>query len=149
MNRRKAVKCIATLASATITKQAMAAEASKPNKGEKPSKDPFAEIGPYPSAMLPSGVRSRFVDNINGLRMHVLEAGYEEKNRPGVLLLHGFPELAYSWRRVMAKMPTYYIMDLADSMAETVAKYMPSASDIAVNDWLPDNELVVYPEEFR
>jgi pimeloyl-ACP methyl ester carboxylesterase len=33
--------------------------------------------------------------------MHVLEAGYEEPGRPLVLLLHGFPELAFSWRRVM------------------------------------------------
>jgi pimeloyl-ACP methyl ester carboxylesterase len=33
--------------------------------------------------------------------MHVLEAGSEVKGRPGVVLLHGFPELAYSWRKVM------------------------------------------------
>jgi pimeloyl-ACP methyl ester carboxylesterase len=46
-------------------------------------------------------VRSRFVNGINGLRMHVLEAGYEGGSRPGILLLHGFPELAYSWRKVM------------------------------------------------
>src|SRR3977135_3683503 len=51
--------------------------------------------------VLPSGIRSRFVDNINGLRMHVLEAGFETKGRACVLLLHGFPELAYSWRKVM------------------------------------------------
>ncbi|MGN6117539.1 MAG: alpha/beta fold hydrolase [Nitrobacter sp.] len=51
--------------------------------------------------VLPAGVRSRFVDGINGLRMHVLEAGFETKGRPCVLLLHGFPELAYSWRKVM------------------------------------------------
>ena len=38
---------------------------------------------------------------INGLDMHVLEAGYETPGRPAVLLLHGFPELAYSWRKVM------------------------------------------------
>ena len=50
---------------------------------------------------LPAGVRSRFVDDINGLRMHVLEAGFETGGRPCVLLLHGFPELAYSWRKVM------------------------------------------------
>jgi pimeloyl-ACP methyl ester carboxylesterase len=31
----------------------------------------------------------------------VLEAGFEEKGRPCLLLLHGFPELAYSWRKVM------------------------------------------------
>ena len=56
---------------------------------------------PYPPEWLPKGIRSRFVAGMNGLRMHVLEAGYEEDNRPGILLLHGFPELAYSWRNVM------------------------------------------------
>src|ERR671916_551858 len=50
---------------------------------------------------LPAGIRSRFVKNINGLSMHVLEAGFEIKGRPCVLLLHGFPELAFSWRKVM------------------------------------------------
>jgi len=59
------------------------------------------ELEPYPSGWLPDGVRSRFVNNINGLRVHVLEAGYETANRPALLLLHGFPELAYSWRNVM------------------------------------------------
>jgi pimeloyl-ACP methyl ester carboxylesterase len=33
--------------------------------------------------------------------MHVLESGFEAPGRPAVLLLHGFPELAYSWRKVM------------------------------------------------
>ncbi|MEZ5935494.1 MAG: alpha/beta fold hydrolase [Alphaproteobacteria bacterium] len=50
---------------------------------------------------LPEGIRSRFVDDINGLRMHLLEAGFETGERPLVLLLHGFPEIAYSWRKVM------------------------------------------------
>jgi pimeloyl-ACP methyl ester carboxylesterase len=54
-----------------------------------------------PDIPLPKGIRSRFVDDINGLRMHVLEAGYETGGRPCVLLLHGFPELSYSWRKVM------------------------------------------------
>ena len=31
--------------------------------------------------------------------MHVLEAGHGKQ--PKVLLLHGFPELAYSWRKIM------------------------------------------------
>jgi pimeloyl-ACP methyl ester carboxylesterase len=52
-------------------------------------------------APLPPGIRFRYVQNINGLTMHILEAGFETRNRPCVLLLHGFPELAYSWRRVM------------------------------------------------
>jgi pimeloyl-ACP methyl ester carboxylesterase len=51
---------------------------------------------------LPQGIRSRFVDGINGLRVHVLEAGHETPGRPCLLLLHGFPELAYSWRHVMS-----------------------------------------------
>jgi pimeloyl-ACP methyl ester carboxylesterase len=54
-----------------------------------------------PAIPLPSGIRSRFVEGVNGLRMHVLEAGFESKGRPCLLLLHGFPELAYSWRKVM------------------------------------------------
>ena len=54
-----------------------------------------------PDLPLPPTIRSRIIDNINGLQMHVLEAGFETKGRPCVLLLHGFPELAYSWRKVM------------------------------------------------
>ena len=49
--------------------------------------------------LLPNGIRSRFLSHINGLRVHILEAG--KCGAPGLLLLHGFPELAYSWRRVM------------------------------------------------
>jgi len=55
----------------------------------------------YGQSTLPAGVRSRFVSDINGLTMHVLEAGFETRDRPCVLLLHGFPELAYSWRKVL------------------------------------------------
>ena len=58
-------------------------------------------IGPLPAASLPPGIRSRFVENVNGLRMHVLEAGYETPGRPALLLIHGYPELAYSWRKIM------------------------------------------------
>ena len=54
---------------------------------------------------LPNGIRSRFVNGVNGLKMHILEAGFEDNDglgqRPCLLLLHGFPELAYSWRKVM------------------------------------------------
>jgi len=60
-----------------------------------------APIGPLTARVLPPGIRSRFIDGVNGLRMHVLESGYEAPGRPGILLIHGFPELAYSWRKVM------------------------------------------------
>ena len=55
----------------------------------------------YGKSTLPSGIRSRFVKDVNGLTIHILEAGFEGEDRSCVLLLHGFPELAYSWRKVM------------------------------------------------
>ena len=55
----------------------------------------------YGETTLPVGIRSRFVNNNNGITMHLLEAGFAGEGRPCVLLLHGFPELAYSWRKVM------------------------------------------------
>jgi len=58
-------------------------------------------LPPLSSETLPAGIRARFLDNINGLSVHILEAGFETQGRPMVLLLHGFPELAYSWRKVM------------------------------------------------
>jgi len=61
----------------------------------------MTDKAPLPDIPLPPTIRSRFVEGINGLRMHVLEAGFETKGRPCVLLLHGFPELAFSWRKVM------------------------------------------------
>lgn len=59
------------------------------------------DLPPLDSNILPTGVRSRFAEGTNGLRMHLLEAGHGEPGRPCLLLLHGFPELAYSWRKVM------------------------------------------------
>jgi len=57
-------------------------------------------LAPYDPALLPAGIRSRIV-LVNGLHMHVLEAGFDVKDQPCIVLLHGFPELAYSWRKVM------------------------------------------------
>src|SRR5262245_26461568 len=54
-----------------------------------------------PPSVLPEGVRARVLAGINGLDVHVLEAGHEQPGRPAVLLLHGFPEMAYSWRKVL------------------------------------------------
>jgi pimeloyl-ACP methyl ester carboxylesterase len=58
-------------------------------------------LPPLDAAILPAGIRARIVQDVNGLDVHVLEAGFERDGRPAVLLLHGFPELAYSWRKVM------------------------------------------------
>jgi pimeloyl-ACP methyl ester carboxylesterase len=61
----------------------------------------MTDLPPLEADAVPSGLRARFVPDINGLRIHMLEAGFETPDRPCILLLHGFPELAYSWRRVM------------------------------------------------
>ena len=55
----------------------------------------------YGATTIPIGIRSRMVTGVNGITMHALEAGFESPNRPAVLLIHGFPELGYSWRHVM------------------------------------------------
>ena len=54
----------------------------------------------------------RFVSGVNGLTVHILEAGFETPNRPLLLLLHGFPELGYSWRKVMPLLAQagYYVV---------------------------------------
>jgi pimeloyl-ACP methyl ester carboxylesterase len=61
----------------------------------------MSDLPSLDSAVLPPGMRARFVYGVNGLRMHILEAGHETSGRPLVLLLHGFPELAYSWRKIV------------------------------------------------
>ena len=45
--------------------------------------------------------RSSVCENVNGLNIHFLEAGFEDPNNPLVVLLHGFPELAFSWRYII------------------------------------------------
>ena len=60
-----------------------------------------AAVGPYDPDWLPAGVRSRFVEDVNGLTMHVLEAGFEDDGRPA-LLRPRVSERRYSWRHVMA-----------------------------------------------
>ena len=59
----------------------------------------YDKAGPYGGNTLPAGVKVRLVPNVNGLTVNMLEAG--TPGRPLVLLLHGYPNLAYSWRKVM------------------------------------------------
>lgn len=54
------------------------------------------------SIPLPAGIRSRVIKEINDANLHLLEAGHQAtKNKGLILLIHGFPELAYSWRKIM------------------------------------------------
>jgi pimeloyl-ACP methyl ester carboxylesterase len=47
------------------------------------------------------GVEHRFVE-ANGIRVHVAEAGADRSESPPILLLHGWPQHWYMWRRVIA-----------------------------------------------
>ena len=100
---------VATLSSAGLATKARSADVPADPTVRSPKRDSShaamkakpTEMGGYDREVLPPGIRSRFVNDVNGLRIHVLEAGFEGQDRPCVLLLHGFPELAYSWRKVM------------------------------------------------
>ena len=70
---------------------------------------------------------------------HMKSADWKE-NRPHRLKAWSAEELA--------KMPTYYIMDREQGMAETVASELPSAAEIAACRWLPDNQLRIYSDSF-
>lgn len=48
-------------------------------------------------SQLTDAITSKFIDDVNGLRVHYLECG----EGPVIVLLHGFPELAFSWRKIM------------------------------------------------
>ena len=93
MTRRQVLGSLAALAPAALVPVSRA--------GAQPPAAPRNAAEPLPAAVLPRGIRARFVNNVNGIRMHVLEAGFDGARRPTVLLVHGFPELAYSWRKVM------------------------------------------------
>ena len=101
MTRRQLIQGLAAVAPAAVVTSGPASRSLMAASLGASAAPQTAEMGPLAADVLPDGVRSRFVDNINGLRFHVLEAGFEGGGRPGLLLLHGFPELAYSWRNVM------------------------------------------------
>jgi pimeloyl-ACP methyl ester carboxylesterase len=46
------------------------------------------------------------------------------------------------------KLPRYYVMDLDQGMAESVAPEMPSAQEIASCTWLTETELKYYVDEY-
>ncbi|KAI1098626.1 alpha/beta-hydrolase [Jackrogersella minutella] len=68
----------------------MAVKSSQPNSA-------------LPDLPLPEGVTSSYIDCSAscGLTWHVLTAG--EPGKPLVLFCHGFPELAFSWRKILPR----------------------------------------------
>lgn len=64
---------------------------------------------------LPNGVQSSFVDCTSscGLVFHILSLGRDDaRKKPLILLTHGYPELAYSWRNIIARLASqgYYVV---------------------------------------
>lgn len=59
------------------------------------------DLPPLPPLPLPDGITEDYVDCISscGLTFHILKSG-DPKN-PLVLFTHGYPELAYSWRKIL------------------------------------------------
>ena len=59
--------------------------------------EPFQALQPLP---LPAGLSERQItSSASDLSYHIIECG--SKGNPLIILLHGFPELAYSWRKIM------------------------------------------------
>lgn len=105
-------------------------------------------LPPLPACVLPDGITSRFVDDVGGLRMHVLEAGAPAPGRPLLLLLHGFPELAYSWRRVMAPLAQagFHVIAPDQRGYGRTSGWLPPAGesiDFRIIDWVRDAVLLV------
>ena len=50
-----------------------------------------AADAPYGNGIVPPGIRSRHIASVNGMTVHILEAGYETTGRPAVLLLTASP----------------------------------------------------------
>jgi len=46
-------------------------------------------------------IKSRILKNINDLDIHFLESGEKDSSKGLIILLHGFPELSYSWRKLI------------------------------------------------
>ena len=80
----------------------------------------------YGQDTLPIGIRSRRVDTNNGVTLHILESGFESPNRPCVVLLHGYPELAYIWRNQLlplaqpASMSSHRIFAATDAASRSL-----------------------------
>lgn len=67
-----------------------------------------------PPLPLPEGVTENYVHcPSNGLTFHILESGYTpQRDKPLLILCHGYPELAFSWRKVMPALAEagYYVV---------------------------------------
>ncbi len=64
---------------------------------------------------LPSGISSHIVPGVNGLDMHLFEAG--DREAPAIILLHGYPELGYSWMKMLTPLANAGYRAIAPDLA--------------------------------
>ena len=88
-------RAILAMGAASLVAAALRPARANPQGGTDLTTSPFG------GGTLPKGVRSRMIRGVNGLDVHILEAGYDAPGRPLALLLHGFPDLAYGWRHLI------------------------------------------------
>ncbi|KAN0089465.1 epoxide hydrolase 2 [Hyaloscypha variabilis] len=64
---------------------------------------------PFPPLPLPAGITESYLPS-HDLTYHILSAG--QRGKPLILCLHGFPELAFSWRKIMPAIAAegYYVV---------------------------------------
>src|SRR5689334_6627414 len=60
---------------------------------------PMTELPPLDRSVLPDGIRARFVDRVNGLRVHILEPA--SATVPACCCCTVFPSSPNSWRKIM------------------------------------------------
>jgi len=90
----------------------------------------------YGQNTLPAGIRSREIATRVGVKLHILEAGHTNGARPCVVLLHGYPELAYSWR--------HQLLPLAQAGFHAVAPDLRGYGRSVIRPVEYDDDLVPY-----
>jgi pimeloyl-ACP methyl ester carboxylesterase len=112
-------------------------------------------LAPYGNGTIPPGIRARVIRDVNGLNMHVLEAGFVGQGRQLVVLLHGFPELAYSWRKVMLPLAAdgyHVIAPDQRGFGRTTGwddSYNADADEFRILNMVRDTEALVYALGYR
>ena len=98
-----------------------------------------------PPLPLPSGITSRYVDcSPNSLIFHILESKPTTitTSTPVVLLIHGFPELAFSWRHILPQLssqPNNFYAIALDQRGYGRTHPAPSASPLPQTSFRPLN----------
>lgn len=94
---------------------------------------PIPSLPPLP---LPEDITSSYI-RTPSLTYHILSSGAptpsQPTKKPLILLLHGFPELAYSWRKIMPSLATVEPTDLSNlpqgRLYDDDLEFAPSSKD--------------------